>query len=68
MLGVKEGEREGASKGGWKEAGYKRRVGGREQVDGGGGREREWEGESNGREVGSDDARLAESVNGDREG
>ena len=42
---------------------YKRRVGGREGGRGWWGRE----GESKGREVGSDDARQAESVSGGRE-
>ena len=54
----------GARKGGGKEGGYKRREGG---MEGGSRREgaRGWwgrEGESQGREVGSDDARQAESV------
>ena len=66
-----------------KERGYKKRVGGREEGwmeggrEGGGGREGaigwwgregEREGESKGREVGSDDARQAESVSRGREG
>ena len=78
-----KGRREGGSKEGWgKEGRHKRRVGGGRggRREGGGGREgaRGWWGErergrerrkeSQGREVGSDDARQTESVSGGREG
>ena len=68
--GSKEGWVEGgtAQEEGWREGGsYK---GWREKGDGGegGNKEGEWEGESKGREVGSDDARQTESVSGGREG
>ena len=66
--GSKEGWGEGGSvqEEGWRKGG-RRRDGGEGGREGMVGREGERDGESKGREVGSDDARQAESVSGGRE-
>ena len=58
-----EGGREG-----WNEVGRRREGGCKGMVGREGTRKGETEGESKGREVGSDDARQTESVSGGREG